>query len=79
MNRLAQRRREPARIARGPREGRAMVTLHNVTGSHRVAGGEWPLGGPGRWQDAISGESFDAGSPLQLGPYQALWLEAPQA
>jgi glucosylglycerate phosphorylase len=64
-------------LARGPREGQVLVTLHNVTDSHRVAPGDWPVGGPGKWRDVISGESFDRGSEVRLAPYQVLWLQAP--
>ncbi len=65
-------------LARGPREGQALVTLHNVTDSPRVATGEWPVGGPGEWEDVISGERFDRRSALQLAPYQVLWLQGPR-
>jgi sucrose phosphorylase len=66
-------------LARGPREEQLLVTLHNVTASHRVADSDWPLGGRGDWQDVISGESFDQGSAVHLAPYQVLWLQAPRA
>jgi glucosylglycerate phosphorylase len=61
-------------LARGPREGQALVTLHNVSDSSRVAAAEWS-GGPGEWEDLISGEQFDPGSELRLAPYQVLWLQ----
>ena len=55
-------------LARGPREGQTLVTLHNVSDASRLAAAEWP-GGPGQWEDVISGERFDprpraAGGPL---------------
>lgn len=62
-------------LARGPREGQALVTLHNVTDSPQVAAGEWPAAGREEWEDVISGERFDPGSRLQLAPYQVLWLQ----
>jgi glucosylglycerate phosphorylase len=61
-------------LARGPREGQSLVTLHNVSDSPRVAAGDWPAGGRGDWEDVIGGERFDSGSELQLAPYQVLWL-----
>jgi glucosylglycerate phosphorylase len=66
-------------LARGPRAGQVLVTLHNVTDSPQVAAGDWPDGGPGRWRDVIGGERFEWGSPVPLAPYQVLWLESPQA
>jgi len=65
-------------LARGPREGQALMTLHNVADSPRVAAGEWPIGGSGAWEDVISGERFDRGSALRLAPYQVLWLQGPR-
>jgi glucosylglycerate phosphorylase len=65
-------------LAREPREGQALVTLHNVTDSPRVAACDWPVGSPGEWEDVVSGERFDLGSALQLAPYQVLWLQAPR-
>jgi len=44
----------------------------------RVAADEGPAGGPGEWEDVISGDRFDPGSELWLAPYQVLWLETPQ-
>ena len=61
-------------LARGPREGQTLVTLHNVSDSPQVAAGDWPAGGTGDWEDVISGERFRSGSELQLAPYQVLWL-----
>ena len=66
-------------LARGPREGHAVVTLQNVTDSPHVAAGDWPGGARGEWEDLVSGERFDSGSALQLAPYQVLWLLAPRA
>jgi glucosylglycerate phosphorylase len=62
-------------LARGPREGQEVVTLHNVTGSLRVAAGDWAVGDRGEWEDLIGGERFDSGSAPQLAPYQVLWLQ----
>jgi len=64
-------------LARGPREGQTLVTLHNVSHAWRLAAAEWP-GGPGQWEDVISGERFDPGSELRLAPYQVLWLQPSQ-
>jgi len=66
-------------IARGPREGQVLVTLHNVTDSPRVATADWRVGAPGVWEDVISAERFDRGSALELAPYQVLWLQGPPA
>ena len=65
-------------VARGPREGQTIVTLHNVTDSPRLASGDWRAGGHGEWEDLISGERFDRGSAVQLGPYRVLWLQDPR-
>jgi len=62
-------------LARGPRDGQTLVTLHNLTDMPRAAAGEWPAGGAGEWDDLISGNRFDPGSGLRLAPYQVLWLE----
>jgi sucrose phosphorylase len=61
-------------LARGPREGQTLVTLHNVSDSSRVAATAWP-DGPGEWEDVIGGERFDPNSELRLAPYQVLWLQ----
>jgi glucosylglycerate phosphorylase len=66
-------------LARGPREGQVLVTLHNVTDSPQVARGDWPVGGPGEWEDVITGECFDGGAAVQLAPHQVLWLQEPRA
>jgi glucosylglycerate phosphorylase len=65
-------------LARGPREDQDLVTLHNVTDSARDAAGNWSAGAPEGWEDVISGETFAAGSPLRLAPYQVLWLQTRQ-
>jgi glycosidase len=62
-------------LARGPREGQALVTLHNVTDSPREVAGDWLATGIAEWEDVFSGERFDAGSRLVLTPYQVLWLQ----
>jgi len=68
-------------VARGPREGQSLVTLHNVTDSARVATGEWTAAGPGErqrdWVDVISGKPVAGGPALRLDPYQVLWLRGP--
>ena len=66
-------------LARGPREGQVLVTLHNATDSPQVARGDWPVGGPGEWEDVITGECFDGGTTMRLAPYQVLWLQEPRA
>ena len=61
-------------LARGPRQGQLLVTLHNVTDSPVTATGDWQGANPAEWQDLISGERFAGVSALRLAPYQALWL-----
>ncbi|MDQ6919421.1 MAG: sugar phosphorylase, partial [Candidatus Dormibacteraeota bacterium] len=60
-------------LARGPREGQTLLTLHNVTASERVASGDWLVGGTAK--DVISGRRFERTSTLQLAPYEVLWLQ----
>jgi sucrose phosphorylase len=66
-------------VARGPREGQVVLALHNVSGSPSVTTGAWPVGGPGDWEDEISGERFRSGAALRLAPYQVLWLAGREA
>ena len=62
-------------LARGPRQGQLVLTLHNVTDSPSAASGDWELAYPGEWEDLISGEGFSDLSRLRLAPYQVLWLQ----
>ena len=67
-------------LARGPREGQTVLTLHNVTASELVAtAGDWKVGDSGEWEDLISGERFGHGSQVRLAPYQVLWLSDARA
>jgi sucrose phosphorylase len=62
-------------VARGPRQGQVLVTLHNVTDSPAVVAGDWQVADRREWQDVISGERFHDVSALSLAPYQVLWLQ----
>jgi sucrose phosphorylase len=59
-------------LERGPREGQTIVALHNLTGTVQTVP---PLGSTGHI-DLISGRRFPPEESLELGPYQALWLQA---
>ncbi len=55
--------------------GDQVLCLHNVSAQPRAARLDAAeLGATGRWEDLLTGESFDAARALTLAPYETRWL-----
>ena len=61
-------------LRRGPREGRTILALHNLSGTAQTVD-LTVLGGASAYVDILSGRSVEARDALSLGPYEMLWLQ----
>ena len=60
-------------LRRGPRDGQVVLALHNVSGdSQRLE--PRLLGDALAYADLLSGRMVSTGEPLELAPYEVLWL-----
>jgi sucrose phosphorylase len=62
-------------LLRGPRQGEAIVALHNLSASEvQLDSAITSEAGGMAGVDLLTGLPVDPGKPLQLAPYQVLWL-----
>jgi hypothetical protein len=60
-------------LRRGPREGRTILALHNLSGTPQAVDPA-ALGGAPAYVDILGGRSVEARDALSLAPYEVLWL-----